>query len=479
MLPRSVFFIGVGGSGMAPLALFAARAGVRVAGADPGVSAARRRELESAGIAVFAEHNPALIDDYEAVVYSSAIASDHPDRQRAAGRAAAGQLALMHRMDFLSALMEDAKLAFCVAGTHGKTSTSSLIGWALTELGLDPHIVVGGKPLYLPDGFRRGGGLSAIYETDESDGSFLRARAPHRLALNIDHDHLEHYGDFGRLCRAFEDFLAAGETIALNYCDPELARIGRALARSDSGFAGRQLAFAALAPGEPAPAVPETVTYYEGRFEGQSDRLRLRRGAEDLGVIELKLPGRHFASNAAGAVALLSGALEPAGRANPERLFAALASFPGVERRVEYLGERSGVAVFDDYGHHPTELRAVLTALRSRANARGGRLFALFQPHRYTRTASLYAEFAAALALADQVFLWPIYPSGEAPLPGVSASLIAQAYRSAAHAGEADRAELVELETGDAASVFAGARAGDVVALLGAGDISSRVRAFL
>lgn len=477
MLPRSVFFIGIGGSGMAPLALFAARAGLRVAGADPGAAESKRRELEAAGIAVFAEHNPALIDDYEAVVYSSAIANDHPDRRRAAELAGAGRLALLHRMDFLSALMEDAALAFCVAGTHGKTSTSSLIGWALSELGLDPHIVVGGKPLYLPEGFRRGGGQSAIYETDESDGSFLSARAPHRLALNIDHDHLEHYGDFARLCRAFESFLRAGETIALNYCDPELARIGRALASRDSGFAGRQLAFAALAPGEAPPDVPQGITYYEGRFEGDSDRLRLRRAAEDLGVIELKLPGRHFASNAAGAAALLLGALEPTGRADPERLFATLASFPGVERRVEFLGEHAGVAVFDDYGHHPTELRAVLTALRSRANARGGRLLALFQPHRYTRTASLYAEFAAALALADRAFLWPIYPAGEAPLPGVSAALIADAYRAALPPG--DPRTLVELETGDAAGVFAGGRPGDVLAALGAGDISRRIRAFL
>ncbi|MBX7057932.1 MAG: hypothetical protein K1X75_07685 [Leptospirales bacterium] len=468
----TVYFLGIGGSGMSPLARFAARAGCRVSGADPGIGPELQRNLAQEGIAAFRDHDAARIEGADIVVYSSAIGREHPDRARAEQLAASGALRLMHRFDFLSETMSDARAAFCVAGTHGKTSTTSMLGWLLLELGADPHILAGGKPLYLPEGFRYGGGDACVYETDESDASFLRAAAGLRLCLNIDADHLETYGDLKGLCRAFERFIGEAQLCALNLADDELRGIA-------SGMSGNPalVRFAALDRENSATlsASEQALLDYRGVFSGKGYELEVFCKGVSCGSFELRLPGKHFASNALGALALLDAAVKRGFLSLPHysvgRALQSLGSFPGVSRRMELIGRWRGAPVYDDYGHHPTELRAVLSALRP-LTAVGGKLVALFQPHRYTRTGRLAAEFAAALALADRVVLLPIYAAGESPLPEADERTIArhlQALDPQRSAECIDPRQLPELG--------ATLQSGDVLAALGAGSISQLIRA--
>ncbi|MEQ9363780.1 MAG: cyanophycin synthetase [Leptospirales bacterium] len=520
MSARRVFFIGIGGSGMEPLAKFALRAGDVVSGSDSGIDAARFAKLSGQGARIFREHaaenldtlfeaapnsvatsvsKAALSDDQAIVVYSSAIAPEHVERTRARSLAEGGALRLMHRMDFLNDCFRLSPEALCVAGTHGKTSSSSMLGWVLLGLGLDPHIIVGGRPLYLPDGVRCGAGRTGVCETDESDGSFLKANPELRLVLNIDHDHLEHYGDFAALCAAFARFVGAGRLCLLNAADPQLREIGASHGRDQNSH--RIYYYHALDP--PTDQVesvastefawdsdgyPPPDRSYVGRFAANSDSMQVTRPGESgaVGALQLKMPGRHFAGNALGVFALIDQAVSQklldCPDYDPRRALELLCEFPGVERRMEFLGRRSGAAVYDDYGHHPTEIEAVIAACRVRLGA--GRLLAVFQPHRYTRTAALYREFAAALRGADRVYLLPLYTAGEAPIEGVDTALIARELGDAnpdaspgarLFSGESPRGELLQ-SAFDA--IFAEARPGDLVVCLGAGDISAGIRAY-
>ena len=475
-----VHFIGIGGSGMYPLARLAALSDdpvYEISGSDRGASPETLAAMRRRGWRVFGEHDADHVSDANVVVYSSAIPVDHPERAGAAERARVGHGVLEHRMDFLMRLVARCPVQLAVAGTHGKTSTASLLGWMLTELGFDPDIIVGGRPAYLPEGVRRGAGRVAVYETDESDGSFLRATAGLRLVLNIDRDHLEHYGDMDGLIRAFREFAAGGATTVLNASDPVVKDTFFDDGRSSESSAGRRIAYHADEVEHPAAL----AKVFAGRFDGASDRLVLTHELDEVApggdAIHLPLPGRHFASNALGALGLVRCMLDlPAmsdhGDIPTKRILEVMNRFPGVERRLELLGRPDGVAVYDDYGHHPTEIRAVLAALRGRL-AGAGRLIAVFQPHRYSRTQALYAEFAAALTVdADRVFVLPIYSAGEAAREGVSAALI----RDAATAS-GKSVELIDRD--DWAGVFRGCAPGDVVVCLGAGDISASIRAFV
>lgn len=473
-----VYLIGIGGSGMEPLARFAVRAGYTVHGSDPGIAPEKLRKLEGEGVLVHREHDAAHVNaGYDLVVYSSAIAADHVEREAARRLADERRLRLLHRMDFLNVCFQDCPEALCVAGTHGKTSSSSMIGWALQGLGLEPHILVGGRPLFLLDGVLYGTGRTGVYETDESDGSFLKAKARLRLLLNVDHDHLEHYGSFANLSRAFAEFAAAGELTVYNASDANLAAAVR-----DAGLTSNENMFSCAA-GE-AGDTP-AGRHYAGVSLGESDALRVHLPGESraAGELQLRMPGRHFAGNALGVLALIDASVQSGLLQCPdyrvERLITLLNEFPGVERRMELLGDIRGASYYDDYGHHPTEIRAVLAAFRRRLPA-GRKLLAVFQPHRYSRTAEHYAAFAQALRGADRLFLLPLYSAGEAPRPGVSSELIAGELERLRAAGE--RVPETDLLTANDARAFehiaAEASAGDVVACLGAGDISCSVRAF-
>ncbi len=478
--PRGrAFLIGVGGSGMEPLARFAVRAGYTVHGSDPGITPEKLRKLEGEGVVVHRQHDAAHLQaGYDLVVYSSAIATDHVEREAARRLADERKLRLLHRMDFLNLCFADCPEALCVAGTHGKTSSSSMVGWVLRGLDLAPHILVGGRPLYLPGGVEYGAGRTGVYETDESDGSFLKARARLRLILNVDHDHLEHYGNFANLSRSFGEFAAGGALTVYNAGDAHLAGAVRA-----AGLTSRDTIFT-YAAADAREVAPER--HYAGEFLGESDRLRVITPGDSraAGELELRMPGRHFAGNALGVFALIDASVRRGFLScpdyRPERSIELLNAFPGVERRMELLGQFQGARYYDDYGHHPTEIRAVLAAFRRRLEE-PGKLLAVFQPHRYSRTAEHYAAFARALSGADRLFLLPLYSAGEQPRPGVGSELIAEELERLRMAGEA--VPETKLLTSNDAAAFAGIAAaaspGDVVACLGAGDISGSVRAFL
>jgi len=462
----NVFFIGIGGSGMFPLARLAAQMGYRVSGQDDRIDPKKRKGLVEAGVILYESRDPHHLDDIDLVVYSSAIPFDHP-YLRAASEQEEGPR-LLHRMDFLNELVRGCPLQFAVGGTHGKTSTSSMFGYLLVKLGLDPLILVGGKPLYLDDGVQKGGGEIAVFETDESDGSFLKTTAPFRICLNVDTDHLNYYGNFDALKKAFHDFIFDAEVSVLNGNDPTLFALSEELLEQ-----GRDAVYVMTGTELPRSVFPFPL--YRGRFIDESEVMRVERiengTTEELGELLLEhCCGRHFVRNALQICALLDHLIrtDRFPHRTAVQILDALKGFPGVERRIEKIGSFHGATVYDDYGHHPTEIEAVLSALRGRV-ADGKKLIALFQPHRYSRTKEGYREFAASLCNADRVYLLPIYSAGEAPLEGVSSALIAE-----------QEPGLFRIVNDDELDVpFESLDDGDILLCIGAGDISLKVRSFL
>ncbi len=478
---KEIYLIGIGGSGMKPLAMLASMLGYRVSGSDSKLKAQYAEEFRKAGISVFESHKTENLAQCDTVVYSSAISSDHPAMIFASERARRGEAELIHRMDLLNRLTDRCSVRFGVAGTHGKTSTSSMLGWLLLQMGYDPDIIVGGKPAYLKEGVRKGGSSVAVFETDESDGSFLKSNADVRIILNVDTDHLEHYGSIENLQSAFREFASRGKLVILNQEDPYLRAF-----LSENEATGMDTD-PAMNPSSPVKMISYGVTervevsqgqvsrriapLLEAAFQEGSDRLNIQGG----GWLQLPIPGRHFAQNALALVtaveaAIRGGALSALPGHSIEKMLEILSRFPGVERRIEFIGEHRGARVYDDYGHHPTEIREVMRALHLRMESRQ-RLIAVFQPHRYTRLIRHYVEFARELALADQVFLMPLFPAGEPPVQDASSQWIYNEFP------EKNRCSLLEWE--DLDRVFQNCRAGDCVVFLGAGDISQRIRTYL
>lgn len=434
-----VHFIGIGGSGMGPLSGLAHEDGWDVQGSDPKGGPAYAR--------VFTKPDAAHLAGVHAVVYSSAIPQSHPELAAARARAAVdGEFRVYHRMEFLKALTSSHETRIGIAGTHGKTSSTSLAGWVLLDLGLDPLIFAGGRPLYLPGGMRAGKG-PAVIETDESDGSFLQSGANARLVLNVDRDHLDYYGSQEALEDAFGRFATEVPISVVNGDDPALK--------------DRGISF--TTQGNPS-------SMYQGVFEGELDELTVFRRADSgsllrLGTIALLLPGRHFAVNALGVFALLdrmmqSGMIPPF---SADRIFDAMRRFPGVERRLEKIAEILGAPVYDDYGHHPSEIEAVLRAVRLRHKDK--RIAVIFQPHRYTRTRDLAEDFARSLALADECMILPLYSAGETPIPGIDSALIAKHMQGKGSLASAEDVEARLRSPGASDCVWIFQGAGDVSAI--------------
>ncbi len=458
---QKVFFIGIGGSGMMPLAKLARQIGMNVFGSDSGLDEIRKSELRNLGILVHDSHGAENITE-GIVVYSSAIRPDHVELSAAKNLEKTGRAQVLHRMDFLNAIVDACSVQFAVSGTHGKTTTSSMIGWALLELGADPTIIAGGKPAYLPDGARLGGGKIAVYETDESDGSFLKSHAQIRLCLNVDSDHLEHYGSFENLCESFSRFMREGEISFVYENDPALAKAAKEF---------NLKSYATLET--PFRHSGEISAEYVGKFPGDSDTMEITHPGGSA-TLTLLMPGKHFARNALGAFACIDtavreGVLESLKNYSPQRLVEILSRFPGVERRIEKITEIRGCPVYDDYGHHPTEIAAVLNALRGRME-KGRSLIAVFQPHRYTRTRALFREFARALDLADRIYLLPLYSAGENPITGADSLSILN---------ELDAKKACLIENGKFSPIIDNLVGGDNVVFLGAGDISKQIRKYL
>jgi UDP-N-acetylmuramate--alanine ligase len=439
-------FIGVGGSGMSPLAEVLLRRGVRVSGSDEKATAVTA-QLQTIGLEFHQGHDASHVGDVEVVVRSSAVRPSNPEVAEAVRRG----IPVMLRGELLAALMAE-KTGIAVAGAHGKTTTTSMAGLVLDRAGLDPTVIIGGRLSHFGSSARVGGGDLLVAEADESDRSFLLLAPAFAIVTNIDREHLESYADLADLEQAFASFvgrLPATGAAVLCVDDPALRRIAATTTTRVMRY------------GLDEPTA--TITAVDVAAEGFGGRATvIRRSApgrsEVLGTLALQVPGRHNVANALAVVALGLELGVPFAA-----IAAALAEFRGAERRFERKGEARGITVIDDYGHHPTEIAAVLRAARA-TGAR--RVICVFQPHRYSRTAHLLADFGPSLAMADAVVLTDIYPAGEAPLPGITVEAVADEVRKAG-----GRVDVVHRLVDVAAAVARMAEPGDLVLTMGAGSV--------
>jgi len=433
-------FIGIGGIGMSGIAEILINLGYEVSGSDLRESEQTRR-LAMLGARIFIGHYPSNIEDYNVVVSSSAISPSNPEIIEARKR----RIPIIHRAEMLAELVR-LKHGIGVAGTHGKTTTSSLLACLLYHGGINPTAIVGGKVLNFGSNAKIGQGDYIVFEADESDGSFLKLLPSIAVVTNIDADHLDHYRYFEGLKDAFLQYINAVPFYGYSVLCVDDLTVAELLPRVERPYV--TYGFSESADFRAVNVrVEDGMTRYECLYRDKP-----------LGEIALGILGRHNALNSLSAVAVamdlgLSFATIREG----------LAVFRGVGRRMERVGESGGVLVMDDYGHHPTEIRATLDALSSL----GRRLVVVFQPHRYSRTRLLWEEFGQCFSNADVLFLTEIYPAGEEPIEGVSSELICQAIKK--HSGR-DTAIVGRFED-IAETVASVVREGDVVLTLGAGDI--------
>ena len=451
---KRVHFVGVGGIGMSGIAELLANLGYAVSGSDARRSDVTSRLESACGVRVQIGHDAAHVGDADVVVYSSAVRPDNPELVEARRRG----VPVIPRAEMLAELMR-LKFSIAVAGSHGKTTTTSMIALVLEQAGLDPTAVIGGRLSAFGSNSRLGRGQYMVAEADESDRSFLVLWPSIAVITNIDDEHLEAYGGLEELQHAFVDFANKvpfyGSVVA---CKDD-RRTSDILPRVT-----RRLVTYGLEEG--ATIAGKDVEL--GAFGGRCTVVVRRDGVEHrLGRIQVAVPGRHNLQNALAAVAVAE-CLD----VEFARVAAALESFHGAERRFQRVGEARGVLVVDDYGHHPTEIAAVLAAARLSLNRR---LLVAFQPHRYSRTARLMESFGDAFSDADEVVLTEIYAAGEDPIPGVTADALAEVIRRRGSRPVCVVRTLDELVP----MLAARARPGDAVLTLGAGSIGTVARRLL
>jgi UDP-N-acetylmuramate--alanine ligase len=467
-------FIGIGGAGMSGIAKILAQRGARVAGSDAresGTAAA----LRGLGVTVHIGHAPGhLAPDASCVVVSSAIRQDNAELAAAQERG----IPVVHRSDALAALMEGAR-PIAVAGTHGKTTTTSMLAVALATLDLDPSYAIGGDLDEPGSNARHGAGEIFVAEADESDRSFHKYAPEVAIVLNVELDHHANYASMDEIYESFEAFAARivpGGTLVISADHPGAREL---TARVTSGAAARS--------SRPSPATtlngggrrvgsaggagigPRVVTYGEAADadvrilgiapQGLTSEVTVVLAGEKL-TFTVCVPGRHYAHNAVAALTAGAAAGIPA-----RDLAAALGSYTGVKRRLQLKGTAAGVKVIDSYAHHPTEIAADLEAIRGGAGQ--GRVLVVFQPHLFSRTQQLATEMGEALTLADACVVLDIYPAREDPIPGVTSALIidAAAAKGADVTAEHDKDAVPEL-------IAKMAKPGDLVLTMGAGDVT-------
>jgi len=440
--------MGAAGAGMSALAELLVRRGARVTGCDANPAGAP--DLAHLGVSVAPGHDPAHVQGARALVVTSAVRPSHPEVE--AARALG--IPVIRRAEALAqAVTSEHGQLIAIAGTHGKTTTSVMTTEALASAGLDPTGIIGGRVPTWGGNLRFGGDRVFVVEADEYDRSFLALAPTVAVVTNLEADHLDIYADLADIREAFAAFVRGASTIVLCADDPGADALD---VPSDA---------AVVRYGISAPNANLSVRGLRLAADGSS--FTAMADGRALGEVALRVPGRHNVLNALAALAsgLALGVTVPA-------MAPGLGAFGGVERRFQRLGEARGVTVVDDYAHHPTEIRATLAAARNAFPGR--RLVAAFQPHLYTRTRDFAADFGAALAGADAIFLTDIYPAREQPIPGVSANLIADAALAAGGAltWHGTRADL-------AAALAENVGAGDVVLTLGAGDITRTGRELL
>jgi UDP-N-acetylmuramate--alanine ligase len=464
---QRIHFVGIGGIGMSGIAEVLLNLGYQISGSDLRSSAVTQR-LAALGATTFEGHAAGNIAGADVVVTSSAIPVDNPE----VAEARRSHVPVIQRAEMLAELMR-LKYGIAIAGMHGKTTTTSMVAAVLAAGGLDPTVVVGGRVDAMGSNARLGKSQYLVAEADESDRSFLKLSPILSVVTNIDREHMDCYRDMRDVRRTFLEFMervpfygvvvACNDDLALRRLLPRvhrrvttygtsrgsdfLIRMGSSLAGSSpagSSPVGSSSDGSALAAGEHSPIIRFQVTYKE----------------KDLGEFTLHVPGTHNVLNATAAIAVGTALDIPA-----ERIRSALDDFRGVDRRFQFKGKSGGVSVIDDYGHHPTEIRATLAAARQCGFRR---VHVIFQPHRFTRTRDLMDEFATAFADADTLCVLDIYPAGERPIEGITAEALAGRIAGAANGSVAHSPSF----SAAVAAVAAVAQPGDMVLTLGAGSVS-------
>jgi UDP-N-acetylmuramate--alanine ligase len=446
----TIHFVGIGGIGMSGIAEILHNMGYRVQGSDIAESANVRR-LRSLGIRVEIGHAAANLVAAQAVVVSSAVKPDNPEIIAARAR----MIPVVRRAEMLGELMR-LKWSIAIAGTHGKTTTTSLIGALLDEAGFDPTVINGGIINAYGTNARLGAGDWMVVEADESDGTFTKLHASIAVVTNIDPEHLDHYGDFEALQQGFESFIANIPFygfVALCIDHPVVQTM---IAR----LSGRRIVTYGLSPQADIRAVNIDL----GRDGARYDVVIAERGrgtSRTLTSVHLPMFGVHNVENSLAAIAVAEEL-----HLGDRVVLKGLAGFGGVKRRFTKIGEGIGVTVIDDYAHHPVEIAAVLTAARS---ATAGRVIAVVQPHRYTRVAHLFEQFCTCFNDADIVLVADIYPAGEAPIEGINRDALVAGLRAHGHR----HVDPLNAPQDLATTIYDLAEPGDFVVCLGAGSITN------
>ncbi|MDP1588144.1 MAG: UDP-N-acetylmuramate--L-alanine ligase, partial [Prosthecobacter sp.] len=437
-------FTGIGGSGMSGIAEILLNIGFRVSGSDLVFGAVCER-LQKLGAVIAIGHSAGnLPESTSLLVYSSAVSQDNPELEEARRR----ELPLVPRAEVLAELMR-LKFGIAVAGSHGKTTTTSMIAAILEAGALDPTVVIGGQVQALGTGGKLGRGDFLVAESDESDRSFLRLKPTIAIVTNIDSEHLTAYESLKDLEESFERFVKAVPFYGLAVLCIDDPRV-RDLAAS---YALRKVTYG-FSPG----AMIQAASVFQ---KGARTSYDVLLDGEKITHIDLPMPGKHLALNSLGAIAVGLELDIPL-----STITRALNGFAGVGRRLEVLGVARGVTVVNDYGHHPTEVKATIEALRAGWCTQGGRLHVVFQPHRYTRTRDCFADYITAFVGCDNLVMTAIYAASEAPIEGISGELLCEAV-SHPHKRYVERPEDV------LPGILKDVESGDVLLCLGAGSIGA------
>ncbi|HXJ44809.1 MAG TPA: UDP-N-acetylmuramate--L-alanine ligase [Bryobacteraceae bacterium] len=440
---QHLHFAGIGGIGMSGIAEVLLNLGYKISGSDLKLSPTTDR-LASLGATIYEGHAAQNVQGAKALVVSSAVDSSNPEVIEARRL----QIPVIPRGELLAELMR-LKYGIAVAGSHGKTTTTSMIATILAHAGMDPTVVVGGKVAAMGGSNARVGKSDfLVVESDESDGSFLKLSPIFTIVTNIDREHLDHYANIEAIRAAFTEFVN------------KVPFYGAAIVCLDSENVQRilpDIRRRTITYGRTAQADYQPSAQRAGDFHST---FTLRSRTADLGEFHLNIPGEHNVLNATAAIALSLELGVPV-----DTVREGLRKFTGVGRRFEIRGEVNGVRVVDDYGHHPTEVLATLAAAKSVCR---GRLSVLFQPHRYTRTMHLMDDFARAFHAADRVVLLDIYAASESPIEGVTSEVLAERMRQFGHRS----AEYAPSAAAGVEAIAGGAQPGDIILTLGAGNVS-------
>ncbi len=436
-----IHFIGIGGTGMSGIAKILMNMGYTVSGSDLKVSEALIR-LQDAGAQVFIGHHVSNVEGADTVVVSSAIPKSNPEYVTAIK----SNIPVVHRADMLSLLMSPKK-GIAVSGAHGKTTTTSMISLIMEKNGFDPTVIIGGELNDIGGNATLGKGEYLVAEADESDGSFIKLNPYIAVITNIENDHMDYYKDMDTMKKAFKTFAGNVKKDGFIILGNDNKHVREMIKDIDKEYYTFGMDY-------PSDFMPKNI-----RMDGLITRFDIYFREKLLGEMQLNVPGLHNIFNATAAVAVGNRI-----GISVEGMIEAIKTFQGVQRRFQIIGDVGGIKVIDDYAHHPTEIRATLKAARSLSPRK---IYAIFQPHRYTRTQLLAKEFGTAFIDADEVIITSIYSAGEKPINGVSETLIIDSVQK-----NGKKVVFVEKKEDIVDYIIDEVMPGDYILTIGAGDVS-------